>query len=280
MAERVGKVVQGTQSASASWHSIHAGRTVDEAVSGYSDLVNNIAELNSWVAALDELATQIKNQLTLKYDKVGGPIGEKGVQITGGNNPNNSKLSVRFIDGIAGANETSNPLYLNGGSSSTGNVYFCSGPSSNKKAYITREGKVYGAVWNDFAEFRKSDEVEAGRVVCENGDGTLSRSYKRMQPGAMIVSDTFGFAIGETEECKTPVAVAGRVLVFPYEDWWCFDPGQPVCAGPDGTVSMMSRREARKYPDRIIGTVSELPTYEYWGDNKIPVNGRIWIKVK
>ena len=43
---------------------------------------------------------------------------------------------------------------------------------------------------------------------------------------------------------------------------------------------MMSRREARKYPDRIIGTVSELPTYEYWGKNKIPVNGRIWIKVK
>ena len=42
---------------------------------------------------------------------------------------------------------------------------------------------------------------------------------------------------------------------------------------------MMSRREARKYPDRIIGTVSELPTYEKWGDNT-QVNGRIWIKVK
>jgi hypothetical protein len=43
---------------------------------------------------------------------------------------------------------------------------------------------------------------------------------------------------------------------------------------------MMSRREVRKYPDRIIGTVSELPTYEKWGKHDTVVNGRIWIKVK
>lgn len=147
-------------------------------------------------------------------------------------------------------------------------------------AYVTYEGCLMGACWNDFAEFRKSDEQEPGRVICENGDGTLSRSWKRLQPGACVISDTYGFAIGETDECKTPVAVAGRVLAYPYEDWWCFEPGQPVCAGPNGTVSMMSRREARKYPDRIIGTVSELPTYEKWGKHDTLVNGRIWIKVK
>lgn len=79
MADRVGKVVTGTQTATASWHSIHAGKTVDDAISGFADIVNDLAELNSWVQALDELATQIKNQLSLKYDKVGGPVGEKGV---------------------------------------------------------------------------------------------------------------------------------------------------------------------------------------------------------
>jgi hypothetical protein len=42
----------------------------------------------------------------------------------------------------------------------------------------------------------------------------------------------------------------------------------------------MSRREVRKYPDRIIGTVSEIPNYETWGENKINVNGRIWIRIK
>jgi hypothetical protein len=43
---------------------------------------------------------------------------------------------------------------------------------------------------------------------------------------------------------------------------------------------MMSRREARKYPERIVGIVSELPTYEKWGNHNVEVNGRIWIKVK
>ena len=147
-------------------------------------------------------------------------------------------------------------------------------------ASITTLGQVFGAVWNDFAEFRQSDEMEPGRVVCENGDGTLSRSQTRLQPGAAIVSDTYGFAIGETNECQTPIAVAGRVLAYPYEDWWTFEPGEAVCAGPNGTVSKMTRREIRKYPERIIGTVSELPIYETWGQNNVKINGRIWIRIK
>ena len=136
---------------------------------------------------------------------------------------------------------------------------------------------VWTTAGNDFAEFRLGEEVEAGRVVCENGDGTVSCSYKRLQPGASIVSDTYGSVIGQNKN-SIPLAVAGRVLAYPYEDWWTFEPGEAVCAGPNGTVSKMSRREIRKYPERIIGTVSELPTYEKWND--IPVNGRIWIKIK
>jgi hypothetical protein len=40
----------------------------------------------------------------------------------------------------------------------------------------------------------------------------------------------------------------------------------------------MTRDEISKYPDRIVGTVSEIPNYEEWNEQKI--NGRIWIKVK
>lgn len=150
---------------------------------------------------------------------------------------------------------------------------------SEKLSHLTSKGQLFGAVWNDFAEYRKSNEEQPGRVICENGDGTLSLSHKRLQPGAMIISDTFGYAIGETDECKIPVAVAGRVLAYTYEDWWTFEPGEAVCSGPNGTVSKMTRREIKKYPERIIGTVSELPTYEVWGNN-IKVDNRIWIKVK
>ena len=147
---------------------------------------------------------------------------------------------------------------------------------------VYTEGSVlYGAAWNDYAEYRQATgSFEPGRVVCENGDDTLSLATERLQPGANIVSDTFGFAIGRIFDNDVPVAVCGRVLAYPYEDRESYKPGDPVCAGPDGTVSKMSREEVCSYPDRIIGTVSAIPNYEAWGTTRVPVNGRIWIKVR
>lgn len=140
--------------------------------------------------------------------------------------------------------------------------------------------KVYGAVWNDYAEYRSTPKVKPGQCVIETGKGDLIKSSKRLQPGANIVSDTFGFAIGETEQTKTPLAVSGRVLAYPYEDRDSYQAGDPVCSGPNGTISKMTREEVREYPERIIGTVSEIPDYEVWGTGNVKVNNRIWIKVK
>lgn len=147
--------------------------------------------------------------------------------------------------------------------------------------YIDTNGGVHGAVWNDYAEFRISDCLEPGRVVCENGDDALSIAAKRLQPGASIISDTYGFAIGETDEAKCPIAVSGRVLAYGYEDRDEFklNIGRPVCAGPNGTVSIMTDDEYKNYGYCAIGIISAVPDYEEWGTGKIKVNGRIWIKV-
>ena len=139
--------------------------------------------------------------------------------------------------------------------------------------------KLFGAVYNDYAEYR-SAEANPGRCIIENGDGTLSLSSGRLQLGANIVSDTYGFAIGETSEATCPVAVCGRVLAYPLESKEFYHPGAAVCSGPEGTVSLMTREEIREWPDAIIGYVSEVPTYDTWGSDNIPVNGRIWIKIK
>ena len=96
----------------------------------------------------------------------------------------------------------------------------------------------------------------------------------------MIVSDTFGAAMGDWTQQAVPVCVSGRVLAYPGDPIYSYNIGDPVCSGYNGTVSKMSREEVREYPDRIIGTVSSIPTYDSWGDNGIPVNGRIWIKVR
>jgi hypothetical protein len=139
---------------------------------------------------------------------------------------------------------------------------------------------VQGAVWNDYAEYRELDGLnEPGRCVIEAGNDKLVCSTGRLAPCAYIISDTFGFSIGETETAKTPVAVAGRVLAYTYEDRNMFNVGDAVCSGPNGTVSKMTRPEIMQYPERIIGVVSSIPEYEIWND-KVTVNNRIWIKIK
>ena len=118
--------------------------------------------------------------------------------------------------------------------------------------------------------------------MVENGDDTISISTERLQAGSMICSDTFGLAIGETEECKCPIAIAGRVLAYTYEprDEYKNNIGQAVCSGPDGTVSLMTKDEVKEYPECVIGYISAVPDYEEWGTGKVKVDGRVWIKVK
>lgn len=151
---------------------------------------------------------------------------------------------------------------------------------STRAVYITSTGKIYGAVWNDYAEYRTSTEpIEPGRVVCENGNDTVSLAHERLQPGALVISDTFGFAIGKNKNNQCPIAVAGRVLAYPYEDRNSYAAGDAVCAAPGGTISKMTREEIKEYPERIIGTVSAIPEYETWGEDNIKVNNRIWITI-
>lgn len=141
------------------------------------------------------------------------------------------------------------------------------------------EPVLMGAAWNDYAEYRKqSMDIEPGYCATPARNGKLQKTTERMQYCDGIVSDTFGFTIGKSAEARTPLAVSGRVLAYCDEDINTYNIGDPVCAGAKGGVSKMTRDEVREYPDRIVGTVSEIPEYETW--NSIKVNGRIWIKVK
>ena len=143
---------------------------------------------------------------------------------------------------------------------------------------------VEGAVFNDYAEYRAlKDPIESyepGYCMTCNRDGKLFRTSSRMQHCEGITSDTFGFSIGRTDEATVPLAVAGRVLVYTSEDPSTYYTGQAVCASRGGRVSKMTDTEITQNPDRIVGVVSEVPTYETWGTNNIKVNGRIWITVK
>ena len=158
-----------------------------------------------------------------------------------------------------------------------GSIITAGGIAASKNIMAKR---VYAAVFNDYAECRKTIDLEPGRVVIDKDDGSLSCANARLLPGAQVISDTYGNLIGEMPNAQTPIAVSGRVLVYPYQDKNNYHAGMAVCSAPNGTVDIMTREEIREYPDCIIGIVSEIPDYEKWGSDQVEVNGRIWIKVK
>ena len=205
-----------------------------------------------------------------------GPTGAKGDNGTPGGTGPKGPTGAKGSTGYMGAvNAATSKIYVSGVSSAGASTLYC-----NTSVYCS--GSVlYGAAWNDYAEFRNTkEEIEPGRCVAENGDGTLSISTNRLIPGCDVVSDTFGYAIGKTDVATTPLAMTGRVLAYPYEDRDSYKPGDAVCSGPNGTISKMTRKEIINYPDRIIGTVSEIPTYDTWGAGNVSVNGRIWIRIR
>lgn len=172
-------------------------------------------------------------------------------------------------------------FYYNGSTSDyTSRIIESSSGTISVEGNLTANA-VYGAVWNDYAEYRTQTEtVKPGYCVVSNNSGQVSKTTKRYQACDGIVSDTFGFAIGETDKCKTPLAVAGRVLAYCEGNRYNYQAGDTVCAGPDGKVCKMTREEIQMWPDRIVGIVSEIPEYETWGTGNVKVNGRIWIKIK
>ena len=204
-----------------------------------------------------------------------------------GDNSSTTKYTAYLKSGVYADGSTEVRLYNYAPTSTTAHksIYVQYTTSSTWKAGANCA--FYGAVYNDYAEFRETKvKIEPGRCIIETGKGDLVLATERLQPGAEIVSDTYGFAIGQTEKCQTPTATTGRVLAYPYENRDEFKAGDPVCSGPNGTISKMTREEVREWPDRMIGTVSEIPDYDVWiaqDENdpiEIKVNGRIWIRIR
>lgn len=206
------------------------------------------------------------NAIFLRNDNTWQTITPANIGAATSGHTHTSFPSLSITNSTASTSTGTGALIVTGGVGVGGNLY---------------ASKVYNAIWNDYAEMRKTNfEVKFGQCVIDNDDGSLSIANKRLLPGAQVVSDTWGHIMGETDNAKTPVAVAGRVLVYPYRDRSEYHAGMSVCTAPNGTVDIMTREEIMMYPDCIVGIVSEIPTYEKWGSGNVDIDGRIWIKIK
>ena len=287
------------------------GHTYDVPIKGLTSGSGDTFNITAQYAVYDdsEKTKNPKVKISDKYVKIAGDTMTGPLEIS----PNaqgwtQDNVSLNLLGSIAQAGSivTSNGhIFANGGAviastylalrgypemspnSSAG--FYYDGTNTRIRTYnISGEGdtvdfqsrKVYNAVFNDYAEYRKTIDAKPGFCVVDNDDGSLAIANERLMPGAQVISDTFGTCMGETNECKTPLAVAGRVLVYPYKNRKEYHAGMAVCTAPGGTVDIMSREEIKDYPDCIVGIVSEIPDYTEWGSDNVQVDGRIWIKVK
>lgn len=145
---------------------------------------------------------------------------------------------VTISDTTEATNEESGALVVKGGVGVAGDVY---------------ANRVFGAVWNDYAERRivEDEIVSPGQVVCETGRDTLALSTERMQPMGYVISDTYGMEIGKREQGAQPVAVAGRVLVKVQGDRGDYQVGDALCAAPGGVACKMTAEEAAANPQCV-----------------------------
>lgn len=169
-------------------------------------------------------------------------------------------------------------LFMNNATPTSGNSY---GLKYNTSVTVLPStGVLYGAAWNDYAEYRRLEEgfLEAGKVVTETGNDSVIYTKGRLESAPCVISDTYGIVIGEEREGMAPVAVGGKVLAYPYENRNSYKVGDVLCSGPNGTVSRMTRDEIREYPDRILGYYVGTPKEKEF--NGRAINGRIWIRIK
>lgn len=146
--------------------------------------------------------------------------------------------------------------------------------------------KIYGQVYNDYSEYRIQDQyIMPGYIQCYSLNGKVYKCDKNKQKNVQgIVSDTFGFQIGEQKnKVNVPIAVQGRQLVFYEGNKNKLKQGNPVVQTKNGKVRKLKWWEYIIKPylnDCIIGYVEEIPSYKKWGSDNIAVNDRIWVKIK
>ena len=130
----------------------------------------------------------------------------------------------------------------------------------------------------DFKTYsQKPVEVERRWILIDAKDAPLGR----------IATSASKYLIGKYKPSYTPhidggdyviVINAAELVVIGAKET---DKMYHNYSGFPGGLKSASLKELReKYPERIIGTVSEIPNYEVWGTGNVKVNNRIWIKVK
>ena len=142
--------------------------------------------------------------------------------------------------------------------------------------YATR---VYNAIWNDIADFQPvQGPIKYGYCYYSTGQG-VSICTKKCQQGIVgVASNTYGFGVGSRDGC-VPIAIGGWVLAHVDKK---YEPGTPLINDEVGYLTKASLFNRLFYSDRVVGYYDrkEMLSVIQYGEVKVDVQGRHWIKVK
>jgi len=139
---------------------------------------------------------------------------------------------------------------------------------------IRSHGKIYNAVWNDFADhwhLAPNEKHIPGLCYCDYGSG-LELPRRKSDPSCIgICSDTFGISVGDKPN-TIPIGVAGFLLAYVDKQ---YKSGTLLINNKDGSLT-----KARWWDillKRVVAKYIRKEQEETF--NSIPVNGRHWVKI-
>lgn len=143
--------------------------------------------------------------------------------------------------------------------------------------------EVYNAVWNDLAdciEIPNDVELEFGYAYCFDGENYY-KSSKYLDDGFIgLHSDTAGFQMGwKPEKHQLHSAVAGFVLAYVDRE---YKTGTPLTITENGLLTAIKEEDISRNYHKIVATFWKKELSDEWGpeNQKVRVNGRMWVKVE
>lgn len=145
-------------------------------------------------------------------------------------------------------------------------------------------GRVYNAVWNDYADFIKVENFHGvpGKCYYVSKNGEITTTDRYCQKGTLgIHSDTFGYCPGglnperDHNSQGLVLGVAGFVLAYVDND---YATGTPLCSGANGYLTKMKIKDRILHPERLVGVYFRPEKEKTY--NGVLVKDRAWIKIK
>ncbi len=145
-----------------------------------------------------------------------------------------------------------------------------------------KASKIWGAVWNDYADFQKlNDQLIYGKAYYDTAEGAKICTQRCQMAVMGLATNTFGLSVGSGANygLEVPIAVAGWALAFVDKEYPC---GTPLTNDENGNLTEMTMQEKQNYPERMVATYKKKEYDQFFGpkETQVEVNGRHWVKVK